>query len=173
MKVIIIHRRSCVYYKVSSDSFIKEFTPKFSSKLKYFFKLRKYPGKNFYYISNLLNSLNIKTAKIISYSNYHIETKNIDGITLEEFIKIKGDNYDYIISQYIFLILTLIKNNIYCGDLHFGNFIVKNNELYALDLEDYHHKNIFWSYKKCFLSRLKGKIPKEIFEDIIKQLETT
>lgn len=168
MKIVVEHDRSSVHYNETSDTFIKRFNPKIESKIKYFLRLRKYPGQNFFYISNLLNSLNIKTAKIVAHSNYHVETENVNGIILEDFIK-TNENCQHIVDKYISLILTLLKHDIYSGDLHLRNFIVKNNEIYALDLEDYRHVKAFSRGKDEFFRRLKGKIPKHIFKEIEKR----
>lgn len=172
MKTIVTHPRSSVFYDQSRDIFIKKFTPKLSNKIKYFFKLRKYPGQNFYYISCFLRSLNIKTPIVVKYSNYYVETKNIKGISLEKFIKNYPTNKK-IIDDFTSLVVTLISNNIYCGDLSLDNFMVKNNEIYVLDLEDFRHVKFFKHTKEEFLKRLKGKIPKDIFENILKKIQAT
>lgn len=172
METIVTHPRSSVFYDKTRDLFIKKFTPKLSNKIKYFFKLRKYPGQNFYYISSFLDSLNIKTPIVVTHSNYYVETKNIKGISLEKFIENNPTNKK-IIDDFTSLVLTLITNNIYCGDLSLDNFMVKDDEIYVLDLEDYRHVKFFKHTKEEFLKRLKGKIPKYIFENIIKKLQTT
>lgn len=172
MEAIVTHPRSSVFYDKSRDTFIKKFTPKLSNRIKYFFKLRKYPGQNFHYISSFLSSLNIKTPTIVKYSNYCVETKNIKGVSLEEFIKSNPINKK-IIDDFTLLVITIINNNIYCGDLSLDNFMVKDNQIYVLDLEDYRHVKFFKHTKDEFLKRLKGKVPKDIFENIIKKLQTT
>ncbi|MCQ8212092.1 Mn2+dependent serine/threonine protein kinase [Cetobacterium somerae] len=169
METIVTHPRSSVFYDKNRDIFIKKFTPKISSRIKYFFRLRKYPGENFYYISTFLNSLNIKTPTVVKHLNYSVETKNIKGISLEEFIKNNPTDKD-IINKFTTLVITLIDNSIYCGDLSLDNFMVKDNEIYVLDLEDYRHVKFFKHNKDEFLRRLKGKVPREIFENIIEKL---
>ncbi len=172
MKVIVRHPRSAVFYDENRDVFIKKFTPKRVNKIKFFLRFRKYPGENFYYISKLLNSLNIKTPIVLIHSHYYVETKNLNGISLDKFIENNPTDTD-ILNKYALLVLTLMRNNIYCGDLSLDNFMVKDNDIYALDLEDYRHVKFFKHTNEEFLKRLKGKIPKELFEIIINRLQTT
>lgn len=172
MKVIVRHPRSAVFFDENRDVFIKNFNPKLINRIKFFLGLRRYPGENFYYISKLLNTLNINTPPIINYSKYSVETQNVPGLSLEKALEKNSDNH-IIIEQYISFILRLLENNIYCGDLKFDNFIVYKNKLYALDLEDYRHVKFFKHTNEEFLKRLKGKIPKELFEIIINRLQTT
>ncbi|MEG2092661.1 Mn2+dependent serine/threonine protein kinase [Cetobacterium sp.] len=170
MKPVSKHKRSSVFYNEQTDSFIKTFSPKFKWKLKFFFRLRRYPGDNFYYISNLLNSLNIKTPKIIKHSKYFIETKNLAAMSLKEHLELNPNDTDTI-EQFVNLISILMKNNIYSGDLTPRNFIFKNGDIYALDLEDYRHNTRLTFKKKNFLRRLKTKIPDEIFQLVLKKIQ--
>lgn len=167
MKPINISKRSSVYYDETNDTFVKTFSPNLEARIKYFFKLRKYPGENFSHIGKLLNQINIKTAKIISFTNYSVITKNINGISLYDYYKTNPK----IIEKYIDLIIKLFKNNIYSGDLSLDNFIVKDNEIYVIDMEDYRHLYFFNFRKKEFLKRLKKTIPENIFYKVLKRLE--
>lgn len=172
MKLISKHPRSKVFYNIERDSFIKTFTPKLTKKIKFFFRLRKYPGENFFYISNFLNSLNIRTPDIINHSKYSVETKSIHGISLKEALE-KNLNSNDLVEQYVSLVLCLLENNVYCGDLKLENFIVNKNQIYVLDLEDYRHVVFCKHTKKEFLDRLKGKIPKDIFKLIIEKAQNS
>ncbi|MGL5190340.1 MAG: RIO1 family regulatory kinase/ATPase [Cetobacterium sp.] len=172
MKIIVVHPRSSVFYNSKSDTFIKTFSPKLLNRFKFFINLRLYPGNNFHYICNLLNSLNIKTPKVINYSKYHIETANLRGESLEDFLD-KNPNNIEIIKKYIEIILILLKNNIYCGDLSLDNFILKNNEIYALDLEDYKHIKFSKYNRKEFLRRLEEKIPSDIYNLILEEIKNS
>ncbi len=167
MKTIVSGKRSSVFYDSKKDIFIKKFTPKFITKLKFFFKLRKYPGKNYAYISSILNELNIKTASIVESGNYYVITKNVQGISLEEYYKSNPS----IIENYISLITTIFKHNIYCGDLSLDNFLVKDDEIYVIDMEDYRYSKFVKRGTKEALRRLSGKIPSDIFEKIRKNIE--
>ncbi|MGL5983433.1 MAG: RIO1 family regulatory kinase/ATPase [Cetobacterium sp.] len=168
MLAVAIHKRSSVFYNSKADTFIKNFSPKFTKKVKFILKIRKYPGENFHYISKLLNSLCIKTPEIVSYSKFSIETKNLHGESLEEFLN-KNSKNSYIIDKFVKIIITLLENNIYSADLSLDNFIVKDNEIYALDLEDYKHLKLF--DKKKFLRKLNAKIPEYILNSILKEIE--
>lgn len=169
---ISIQKRSKVFFDESEEVYIKYFYPKFKFKLKYFFKFRKYPGCNFKYISDTLNSLNFKTPKILEYSNYFIKTKKVDGITLDEYIK-NNPNDKTMLKNFINFIVTIYFNNIYSGDLHLKNFLVSNNELYILDLEDYRHTKVLNYRKKEFLRRLKTKIPPNIYNLILEEIKNS
>ncbi|MGL4987963.1 MAG: RIO1 family regulatory kinase/ATPase [Cetobacterium sp.] len=170
MKLINKHKRSAVFYNEETDTFIKKFIPKFSAKLKFFFKFRKYPGENFYYICNLLKKLDIKTPVIVNHSKYSVETEKLDGESLEEVLNREPKNL-IVINNYIDILISLLKNNIYCGDLSFDNFIVINNEVYPFDLEDYRHVKFLKRGQDEFLRRLKGKIPPHIFEEVLERLK--
>lgn len=172
MKIIVSHARSSVFYNSKTDTFIKTFSPKLINRFKFFINLRLYPGNNFYYICNLLNSLNIKTPIVINYSKYHIETANLHGESLENFLE-RNPNDLKIINKYVHIILILLKNNIYCGDLSLDNFILKNNEIYALDLEDYKHIKFSKYNRKEFLRRLEGKIPLNIYNLILQEIKNS
>ncbi|MGL5050378.1 MAG: RIO1 family regulatory kinase/ATPase [Fusobacteriaceae bacterium] len=166
MESIVYHKRSCVFYNRQNHTFVKTFSPKFINRFKFFLRLRRYPGNNFFYISKLLNSLNIKTPEIITYSKYKVITKNLYGESLEKYLENSVENSS-IINRYVEIILILLKNNIYSGDLSLDNFFVKNGEIYALDLEDYKHNIYFKNKRVKFLERLKNKIPSNIFNLIL------
>lgn len=165
MKIVSNQKRSLVYFDENNSSFIKIFKPKFINKLKYFFRLRKYPGDNFFYISKELQNLGIKTVEIIDFSHYKVITKKIAGISLDIYLQ-KNSNKE-IIQKYIYLVTTLLKNNIYSGDLSYDNFFVKDNEIVVIDLEDYRKVKFFKRSPEEALRRLHGKIP----EIVIKQIE--
>lgn len=149
--------------------YIKEFHPKLSFRLKFFLRLRKYPGKNFQYIADKLNDINIKTPKIIEASNYKVVTKEIDGELLKD--AIKKDHS--LVKPYLDLIAKVIENNIYFGDFNTGNFIVKSGRIYALDLEDYRKELLFSKGREESLLRLKKTLNNdEWYEYVEKKLKT-
>jgi len=149
--------------------YIKEFHPKFSFRLKYLLHFRKYPGKNFQYIAEKLNDINIKTPKIIEASNYKVVTKEIDGELLKDSI----ENDKSLIKPYLDLIVKIIENNIYFGDFNTGNFIVKAGNIYALDLEDYRKEFLFLKGRKESLLRLKKTLNNdEWYKYVERKLET-
>ena len=56
------------------------------------------------------------------------------------------------------MVSKIINLGIYFGDFNFDNFIVYQNELYAIDLEDY-RKDFFSAYrKKSLIKRLKRQL---------------
>lgn len=166
MKIISKSKRSCVYYNSNNDSFFKTFSPSFRSRLKFLFHLRKYPGENFYFISKILNKLNIKTPVILNYSKYSITMSNIKGISLD----IYSQENPEILKKYIDIIVKILSNNIYSGDLSLDNFIVYKNEIYVIDMEDYRYSKFVGRGKKEALRRLQGKISSNIFLKIKEQI---
>ncbi|MGL5055820.1 MAG: RIO1 family regulatory kinase/ATPase [Fusobacteriaceae bacterium] len=170
MESIVSHKRSCVFYSHQNHTFIKTFSPKFINRFKFFLGLRRYPGNNFFYISNLLNSLNIKTPEIVTYSKYKVITKDLYGESLEKYLENSVETSS-IINRYVEIILILLKNDIYSGDLSLDNFFVKNDEIYALDLEDYKHNICFKNKKNKIIERLKNKIPSSIFNLILEEIK--
>lgn len=169
MKIINKQKRSLVLYDEVNDTFIKYFYPKISSRIKYFFRFRKYPGENYAFISKVLNSLGINTAEILSFDKYSVITKNLNAPTLENYISTHKNSTD-IINLYVNTITILLKNNIYCGDFSYDNFLIKDNKLFAIDLEDYRKVTFFKKDTKEAIRRLSGKADKEIIEQIKKNL---
>lgn len=170
IKIIKNDKRSRVIYDSLQKQYIKEFNPRFNKIAKNFLKLEKYPGYNFRCISNLLESLNIRTPKIINFSKYEVITNEIQGKSLEETLKksSKEESKKYI-EEYISLIRKLIENRIYFADYSCDNFYVYNGEIYALDLEDYRNDFLFYIRKKNMLKVMEEKIrtiPKECLEKL-------
>ena len=67
------------------------------------------------------------------------------------------------------MITKIINLGVYFGDFNFGNFIVHNKELYAIDLEDY-RKDFFSKFRrKSLLKRLKRELRKN--EKILKNVD--
>lgn len=171
MKEIVKNKYSQVFYDKEKDSYIKKFTPKLKKKIKYFFRLRKYPGENCKYISDLFNRLGIKTPEIVECGKYYIVTKNIPGKMLDRILDEESDDEKIkkYIKKYIEIVSTIIKNKIYYADFHFGNFILYNDELYILDLEDY-KKDIFFIFRrKKLLKLLKQKLEIIVYNKLIKK----
>lgn len=162
------NRRSRVTYDDKKEIFIKEFDPKIKKIFKYFFKLEKYPGYNFKYISGVLNSININTVEVKDSFKYKVTTKELKGESLDKALKkaSKEKSKEYI-EKYISLIQKLMKNKIYFADYSCDNFFVFNDELYALDLEDYRKDFLFIFRKKKMIKVMRTKLktlPKESLE---------
>lgn len=168
MKIINDQKRSVVFYDEKNHTFIKKFKPKLSAKVKYFFRLRKYPGDNFNFISLELKKLDIPTVEIINYSHYSVITKELVGISLEQYLKIYSNHT--ILKNFIQVVTKLLKNNIYCGDLSYDNFYVINDKIVALDLEDYRKVTFFKRSTEEAIRRMKGKVDDWVIEEIKKNL---
>ena len=154
-KVIVENSRSKVIYNDVEKAYTKYFYSGYSKKIKFFLKLRRYPGKNYKYISDIFEKEGIKVAEIIDFDKYMVKTKEIPGTSLLECISTNTKEKEILIEKYIKLVSKIINLGIYFGDFHFGNFIVYNEEIYVIDLEDY-KKDILSKYrKKSLLKRLK------------------
>jgi len=167
-KILKNNRRSKVTYDSNNNIFIKEFNPKIKKKFKYLLKLDKYPGYNFKYISDVLNSININTVEVTDFFKYKVITKELKGESLEAALKksSKEKSKEYI-EKYTILIKKLMENKIYFADYSCDNFFVFNDELYALDLEDYRKDYLFIFRKKKMIKVMENKIktiPKESLE---------
>ncbi|WP_027128205.1 hypothetical protein [Fusobacterium perfoetens] len=170
-KLISFDKYSKVIYDSEKNVYIKIFKPKIKKRILYFFRIRRYPGYNFKYMTSLFNKLGIKTAEIIDYGKYYVITKSIEGKTLAEILDIEIDEKK--IKKYIFqyeeILEKIIKGKIYYADFHFGNFIVFNEELYVLDLEDYKKEKIFIFNKEKMLKKLREKLNIIINNKLIKK----
>ena len=169
MKLINKHKHSEVYYNEETDEFIKLFFPKFSKKIKYFLGLRKYPGHNFKFISKELNKLGIPTAEITACDKYSVTTKNVDGMTIEEYID--GDLNHPVVDEFIEIAVKILTNGIYYGDFSFKNFIIKDKKIYAIDLEDYRKESFFTHSLEYAIPRLKNRLPLPVAKRIEEELK--
>lgn len=157
MKIIVDGKRSKVFYFPQKKSYLKKFYPKFESKIKFFLRLRKYPGLNFKFISEELEKLEIKVPQILSYGKYHVETEEVQGVLLRKFLEHSID--EMILEKYADCVSKILNSGIYCGDFNFGNFIVDSNEeLVAIDLEDYRKVKYLKRDNQEALRRLKREI---------------
>lgn len=149
-KIVTECERSKVVYNLENKTYTKYFYPKAIKKIKFLLKLRNYPGENCNYISKIFEKNEIKVARVLEYTNYSITTKEIKGKSLAEELLNCQDNSrkEKLINKYIVIVSQIINLGIYFGDFHFGNFILSNDELYVIDLED---------YRKDFVSRFKRK----------------
>ena len=158
-KVIVNHKRTKVVFDTENRIYTKYFYPKFDKRLKYFLGFRKYLGRNYKYISDILEKEGIKVAEIVNFNKYSVSTKEITGKDLsEELINSEKERGEKLINKYIEMVSKIINLGIYFGDFNFDNFIVYQNELYAIDLEDY-RKDFFSTYrKKSLIKRLKRQL---------------
>ena len=170
-KVIVNHKRTKVVFGTEKRIYTKYFYPKFDKRLKFFLGFRKYPGRNYKYISDILEKDGIKVAEVVDFDKYSVSTKEINGKDLsEELINSEKERGKELINKYVEIVSKIINLGIYFGDFNFDNFIVYQNELYAIDLEDY-RKDFFSAYrKKSLIKRLKRQLV-ERTEIIGKMLE--
>ena len=169
-KIIVKQKDRVVIYDDKKQIYIKKFHPKLKNKIKYFFRLRKYPGDNFNYVSQILNKLGIKTPEVVNYSKYHITTKEINGETLEKYFE-KNKN-EKIIKNYLDILVKMLNNNIYYRDMGPGNFMYDGKDIYAIDLEGYLVDGIFTGRNTELEERLnKGLKNKEWVKYVLENLK--
>lgn len=149
-----------IIYDPEKKTYTKIISPGLNKKLKYFFRIRRYPGENVKYMVDLFNKNGIKTFEILEYSKYHTVTKEIEGrLLIDEILAVKDkERIKKLIDQYVEIVTKIIKLGVYFGDFNYYNFIVKNGELYVIDLEDY-RKDFFTRFrKKDMMRRLEQKL---------------
>lgn len=158
-KVIVNHKRTKVVYDTEKKIYTKYFYPKFDKRLKCFLGFRKYPGRNYKYISDILEKDGIKVAEVVDFDKYNVSTKEIAGKDLsEELTNSEKERGEKLINKYIEIVSKIINLGVYFGDFNFDNFIVYQNELYAIDLEDY-RKDFFSVYRnKSLIKRLRRQL---------------
>lgn len=155
-----MREKDVVIYNAKKKTYTKIIKPKLKKQLKYFFKLRRYPGENVKYIADIFNKNGIKTFEVLKYSKYMVVTKEIDGKSLMDEI-INNNDKKYIkilIEKCIDMVTRIIELGVYFGDFNFGNFIVSNGELYAIDLEDYRKDFLTRFRRKAMMKRLKREL---------------
>ena len=155
-----MRRKEEIIYNLEKESYTKIVVPKFSKRIKYYLGLRRYPGYNVKYMVDFLNTNGIKTFEILSYSKYITETKEIKGKTLFDSLKSEKDinKINELFNKYIEIVSKIINLGIYFGDFNYFNFIIKDNEMYVIDLEDYRKDFLCKFRKKDMLKRLKDKL---------------
>lgn len=167
---IVNHRRKEVFYDYENKKYISIFKPKFINKIKFFLRLRRYPGWNFKYISDELNKLGLKTPRILSVGKYRVETEEIKGESLKAYKDF--EKYIKYWEKYIDCVALIINAGIYCGDFNYGNFFIVDEELYLLDLEDYRKTDFIGRGKEEAIRRLKKTVKDRwIFDKIIAKIK--
>ena len=159
-KIIIDGVLRKVVYDTEAKTYTKTIKLKWKKKIKCILGLRKYPGENIKYIADIFNKNGIKTFEVLKYSKYMVVTKEIDGKSLMDEI-INNNDKKYIkilIEKYIDMVTRIIELGVYFGDFNFGNFIVSNGEVYAIDLEDYRKDFLTKFRKKSTMKRLKRQL---------------
>lgn len=165
-KIIIDGKLRKVIYDTEKKTYTKTIKCKLKKRIKFYLHLRRYPGENIKYIADLFHKNGINTFEVLSYSKYEVVMSEIEGKTLlEEIITNKDkERSEKLIYKYLDLVTRIIELGVYFGDFNFGNFIVHNDELYAIDLED---------YRKDFLTRFRRKpLMKRLKRDLKRQEKT-
>lgn len=79
--------------------------------------------------------------------------EELKGVLLSEYL---GRNKDtVIIENFLNIIVKILKNKIYYSDFNSKNFIVKEEEIFAIDLEGYKTGRLAFKTKKELHKRLK------------------
>lgn len=159
-KIIIDGVLRKVVYDTEAKTYTKTIKLKWKKKIKCILGLRKYPGENIKYIAELFQKNEIRTFNVLEYSKYSVITSEIEGrILMDEILITKDkDKVQILIDKFVDIVTRIINLGVYYGDFNFGNFIVSNGEIYAIDLEDY-RKDFFTRFRrKSIMKRLKRQL---------------
>ena len=159
-KIIIDGVLRKVVYDTEAKTYTKTIKLKWKKKIKCILGLRKYPGENIKYIAELFQKNGIRTFNVLEYSKYSVITSEIEGrILMDEILITKDkDKVQILIDKFVDIVTRIIDLGVYYGDFNFGNFIVSNGEIYAIDLEDY-RKDFFTRFRrKSIMKRLKRQL---------------
>lgn len=159
-KIIIDGALRKVIYDSETKTYTKIIKLKWKKRIKCILGIRKYPGENIKYIADLFKKNGIKTFDVLECSKNSVITSEIEGrILLDEILATKDrDKVQILIDKFVDIVTRIIDLGVYYGDFNFGNFIVSNGELYAIDLEDY-RKDFFTRFRrKSIMKRLKRQL---------------
>ncbi|MDU1910870.1 hypothetical protein [Fusobacterium sp.] len=169
-KIIVDGVLRKVIYDTENKTYTKTIKLKWKKKIKCILGLRKYPGENIKYIADLFQKNGIKTFNVLEYSKNSVVTSEIEGrILMDELLIAEDkDKGQILIEKFVDIVAKIIDLGVYYGDFNFGNFIVSNGELYAIDLEDY-RKDFFTKFrKKSVMKRLKRQLLEK--EEILEKM---
>lgn len=169
-KIIVDGVLRKVIYDTENKTYTKTIKLKWKKKIKCILGLRKYPGENIKYIAELFQKNGINTFDVLEYSKNSVVTSEIEGrILMDEILITKDkDKVQELIDKFVDIVTRIIDLGVYYGDFNFGNFIVSNGELYAIDLEDY-RKDFFTKFrKKSVMKRLKRQLLEK--EEILEKM---
>ncbi len=169
-KIIVDGVLRKVIYDTENKTYTKTIKLKWKKKIKCILGLRKYPGENIKYIAELFQKNGINTFDVLEYSKNSVVTSEIEGrILMDEILITKDkDKVQELIDKFVDIVTRIIDLGVYYGDFNFGNFIVSNGELYAIDLEDY-RKDFFTKFrKKSIMKRLKRQLLEK--EEILEKM---
>lgn len=152
--------KDIIIYNKEEKTYTKKIGRKSKKLIKYWLGMRRYPGENIKYIADLFHKNGIKTFEVLSYSKFEVVMSEVEGKTLLEEIITNKDKKksEELIYKYVEIVTKIIELGIYFGDFNFGNFIVHNNELYAIDLDDYRKDFLTRFRRKPMMRRLKREL---------------
>jgi hypothetical protein len=127
-----------VYYNDVLKVYEKTFTPTLTDRLKYLSGLSPYPGEHFAHIAKRLQTVGVITPTIISTSRYSVKTLDVGGEDLlTKLLQADPNEIDFWLDQYTTAIAKTLQAGIFFADFHFRNYLVRDHDLYALDLDNY------------------------------------
>lgn len=162
MQCLRSNKKRALFYDEKHKHFIKVFTPKFKLKLKYWFKLRTYPGINFAHIAKRFAALGITTPRVVYADKYTVVTEKFDAPTLGDYLARNSD--PSVMPRFAELIASILNSGILYFDFNLGNFLYKNNQFIALDLEDYRDTIFVSRGRKGVLFRIEKYHGKQFAE---------
>jgi tRNA A-37 threonylcarbamoyl transferase component Bud32 len=152
-KVFKTSRGACVYYNARLGLYKKVFTPSWWRRVRFFLRMRRYPGYHYAHIAESLKLAGLSTPKVVEVSHFSVTTKAVDGILLfEALLNPDRHQIEILLNQYVNTVSTIFSEHLYFPDFHFKNFIVFKGELYALDLDSYYIGHFsHWRIKRLVL----------------------
>lgn len=154
MQLIQRGKYSLVYFDPDKDHFIKTFQPKSFDRLRYALRVRSYPGHNFARIAARLAALDIASPIIVEADKYRLVTGNVHGTPLKQLIL----DSEALQTRYLDILVAYYRHDIHCRGLHTDNFLVRDGEIVAIDLDAYKAPRFFKYSKREFLDCLKRSL---------------
>ncbi|ANF58806.1 hypothetical protein [Halotalea alkalilenta] len=172
MEFVQSGKYSEVHYDRSRKVFIKTFQPKLADRLRYALRIRPYPGRNFVIVAERLKALGIRVPEVLAFERYRLEMRDVEAPEL------RGLILDDVALQerYVELIIKLYRDRIHCRGLHTKNFLVKDGELVAIDLDAYKAPRLIHYSGREFLTCLKRSLggPEAfLYQRIVERLGVT
>lgn len=156
MQLIQTGKYSSVHYDPEHDTFIKTFSPNLTDRWRYRLGIRRYPGYNFRYVAKRLSLLGIQAPDIIESKRYRLVTANVNGVPLKQVIQ----DDPALQQRYVDILVALYRDRIHCRGLHTDNFLVKDGDIIAIDLDAYKAPRVFTyprqEFIDCLSRSLKG-----------------
>jgi hypothetical protein len=127
-----------VYYNNVLKIYGKTFTPGLTTRLKHLSRLSPYPGEHFAQIATRLKDAGVKIPAIPSASRYSVETLEVSGENLlARLLQTDPKESNFWLDRYTTAIAKTLQAGIFFADFHFRNYLVRDHDLSALDLDNY------------------------------------